>query len=157
MVAISPQGRLGCTPAKCQSIDNRDKSFQQLAPTENGRCYALGSRGPCPFTSQLLGYDIFKRRLQCVNIRDPSSPYFFSPREDAFLDRAYNQIHPEYDVRVSLTKENLLERSGTAQRKQDTNTIGVFQLPSPLPHILLNPCRPGARRGLNYKCTNPLV
>ena len=158
VVAINSRGILSCTPVECQSIESRDKEAQQLVPTEDGECYSLGSRGPCPSTTHLLGYDIFKRQLECVNIQDPFSPYFVSPGEDAFLDSLYNQFHPEYDFSVFLAKQNSVERNATAQRRQDINTIGVFRLPSsPLPTTLLNPCRPGARNGLNYKCTNPLV
>lgn len=155
VVTISPQGRLGCTPAECQSIDGEDKSLQ-LVPTENGVCYALGSHGPCSTTSQLLGYDIFKRRLQCVNIQDPSSSYFFSPREGEMLNSIYNQLYPEYDdYRISLVYESLEGRND--QRRQGANTFGIFQFPSSLLETLLQPCRTGARQGMNFKCTNPIV
>ena len=154
-MTIRPDGSLGCTPAECQSIDGGDQSLQ-LVKAEDGECYSLGTQRPCPSTTQLLGYDIFKRQIECVNIQDPSSPYLFSPQEDAFLDSVYNQLHPEYDdFRVFLIDKSLVERNDTVQRKQDT--FGVFQLPNALPDSLLNPCRPGARRGLNYKCSNPLV
>lgn len=157
VITISPEGKLGCTPAECQSIDGGDKSLQ-LVPTEDGVCYPLGSRGPCSTTSQLLGYDIFERRIQCVNTQNASSPYFFSSQENELADNVYNQIQPEYNAfQVFLVGQSLVQRNDTAQRKQDTNTVGVFQIPSSLPDPILHPCRPGARRGLNYKCTNPLV
>jgi hypothetical protein len=43
------------------------------------------------------------------------------------------------------------------QRRQGATTGGIFQFPSFSPEALLNPCRPGARREMNYKCTSPLV
>ena len=157
VVTISPKGRLGCTPAECQSMDGEDKSLQ-LVSDENGVCYALGLQGPCLSTSQLLGYDIFKRRLQCVNIQDPSSPYFFSPREEKILDSIYIQLYPEYDdYRISLVYESLEGRNDKGQRRQGANTAGIFQFPSSSPEVLLQPCRTGARQGTNYKCTNPIV
>ena len=129
----------------------------QSVVSVDGVCYALGSRGPCNSISHMLGYDVFKRQPQCTNVEDPSSPYSSSPQEEESLDRVYNQLYPEYDdVRVWLIRQNV-NRNDTAQRRQDTNTVGIFQLPSSLPDSLLVPCRPGARRGLNYKCANPLV
>ncbi|EFX79766.1 hypothetical protein DAPPUDRAFT_319198 [Daphnia pulex] len=69
VVSINQDGRLGCTPAECESIDGKD--FLQQLVLANKACYVLGSRGPCSTTSQLLGYDIFKRRLQPnMNRRD---------------------------------------------------------------------------------------
>lgn len=156
VVAISPKGRLGCTPTECQSIDGEDKSLQ-LVPTENGVCYALGSRGPCSSASQLLGYDIFKRRSQCVNLLDAFSPYFSWREENDLLDSFYNQLHPEYDeFQTSFVYQSLVVRNATL-RRQGANTAGIFQTPSLSIETLLNPCRTGARQGINYKCTNPLV
>jgi hypothetical protein len=41
------------------------------------------------------------------------------------------------------------------QRKQgEALTSGLFQVPSSVPDQLLNPCRPGAKKGNNFKCTN---
>ncbi|KZS08618.1 Uncharacterized protein APZ42_027307 [Daphnia magna] len=156
VVAITPEGRLGCMPKECQSIDSQDNSLQ-LVSTGNGVCYPLGSRGPCTNTSQLLGYDVFKRQLQCVNIFDPSSPYFSSPEED-LIDSVYNQFVPEYDdYQISLIYQNVVERKDKGQRRQGGNTAGAFQFPSSSPDALLQPCRNGAREGINFKCTNPLV
>ncbi|XP_057370196.1 uncharacterized protein LOC130691287 [Daphnia carinata] len=157
VVTIGEQGRLGCTPTKCESIDN-DNLSRQLVPANDGVCYALGSRGPCATTSQLLGYDIFKRRDHCVDILNPSSPYFSWPAQDDFLDSIYNQLHPEYDeFRVSFVYESLTGKNETQQRRQGASTIGAIQFPSTSIGSLLHPCRTGARRGINFKCTNPLV
>ncbi|XP_057370173.1 uncharacterized protein LOC130691269 [Daphnia carinata] len=157
VVSITPEGRLGCTPEECQSIDGQDNSLQ-LVSTGSGVCYPLGSRGPCTNTSQLLGYDVFRRRLQCVNILDPSSPYFSSPEEEDLIDSVYNQFVAEYDdYQISLIYQNAVERKDKGQRRQGGNTAGALQFPSSSPDALLQPCRNGAREGINFKCTNPLV
>ncbi|XP_046445779.1 uncharacterized protein LOC124195428 isoform X1 [Daphnia pulex] len=155
VVSINQDGRLGCTPAECESTDGKD--FLQQLVLANKACYVLGSRGPCSTTSQLLGYDIFKRRLQCVNLLDPFSPYFSWHEENNLLDSIYNHLHLESDeFRTSLVYQSLEGRNDTL-RRQGANTAGIFQFPSSSPETLLNPCRTGARQGTNYKCTNPLV
>lgn len=155
VVSINQDGRLGCTPAECESTDGKD--FLQQLVLANKACYVLGSRGPCSTTSQLLGYDIFKRRLQCVNLLDPFSPYFSWHEENNLLDSIYNHLHLESDeFRTSLVYQSLEGRNDTL-RRQGANTAGIFQFPSSSPDTLLNPCRTGARQGANYKCTNPLV
>lgn len=157
MVTINQQGRLGCTPTECESIDGKN-FLQQSVLVNKRRCYILGSRGPCSTTAQLLGYDIFKRRSQCVNLEDPSSSYFVSPREKEMLDSIYNQLYPEYDdYRISLMYQSLEGRNDKGQRRQGANTAGIFQFPSSSLETLLQPCRTGARQGMNFKCTNPLV
>ncbi len=97
-----------------------------------GQCFALGTRGPCP-ASHLLGYDVFARTATCVNMEDPSSPYFSSPEENEIIDRFYNQ--PEFnDVQAVPFPGNQLRKHDT--RRQGS---GVFQLPSRFPDSLLNP------------------
>ena len=121
-----------------------------MVPFEDGQCYALGTRGPCPETPfHLLGYDVFEHKAVCVNMEDPSSPYFLSDEEDALIDSLYNQFHPEYDFQVVLIQQNVLSRNDTSQRKQGA---GVFQLPSRFPDSLLVGCRPGGSG-----CANPIV
>ncbi|KZS08617.1 Uncharacterized protein APZ42_027312 [Daphnia magna] len=157
VVTIAEQGRLGCAPTQCESIDN-DNLSRQLVPANDGVCYALGSRGSCATTSQFLGYDIFKHRVQCVDFLDPSSPYFSWPAQDDFLGSIYNQLHPEYDeFRVSFVYESLTGKNETEQRRQGANTVGAVQFPGTTIESLLHPCRTGARRGINFKCTNPLI
>lgn len=157
VVTIAEQGRLGCAPTQCESIDN-DNLSRQLVPANDGVCYALGSRGSCATTSQFLGYDIFKHRVQCVDFLDPSSPYFSWPAQDDFLGSIYNQLHPEYDeFRVSFVYESLTGKNETEQRRQGANTVGAVQFPGTTIESLLHPCRTGARRGINFKCTNPLM
>ncbi len=153
MVTFRDDDTLICSPSQCPSLNSPGGQPFQMVPFGNaGQCYALGTRGPCP-VSHLLGYDVFQLDVVCVNMEDPSSPYFSTPEEDEIIDRFYNQ--PEFnDVQPLPFQQNSLRRNGTAQRRQGS---GVFQLPSRFPDTLLNPCRPGDRNNFNYKCTNPLV
>ncbi|XP_045026492.1 uncharacterized protein LOC116919237 isoform X3 [Daphnia magna] len=164
VMTISQGGRLFCTPDECPAINGENDSLQQLVPNDKGDCFALGSVGPCS-AAQLLGYDIFERQLECVNITDPSSPYFSSsfqergPIDRVMLDALLlHQFHPDdNDLQFGLIQQ---AKRGIIKRKiqrQDASTAGIFQLPSSLPDPLLQPCRTGARQGENFKCTNPLI
>jgi hypothetical protein len=143
---------------------------KQLAPTKNGECFELGSADSCSSydgqSAKLLGYDIFKRQTECVDINDSYSPYFSSDEENELLDGVYDQFYPEYDffriwlVYQSLQLEEAVKhgkkkkkkvRNGTYQRRQ--GTFGVFQFPD-VKIPLLNPSRGGNRLG---KGTNPIV
>lgn len=156
MVDFVGEGRLECTPSVCPS---RTQNGNRLIPFgENGICYEFGTVGPCRPNTELLGYDVFERRGICVDIFDPSSPYFTSPDEDDVLDKIYNQVSAEYgDYQITLVEQNLLVRKDSAEERQEQNTLGIFQVPEALPEVLLNPCRPGAQRELNYKCMNPIL
>nr|CAH0104707.1 unnamed protein product [Daphnia galeata] len=162
VLVITPEGRLNCEPLECQSINGGDDGrFQQLVPDENGICFALGSRGPCSST-QLLGYDVFKRQLQCVV--DPLSPDSSpSQRNELFHEAEDKQLYSqdyiserigwiEYLIGISL-----LQRSKLMQPIERQDTAGILQVPSSLPDSLLQPCRSGDRQGANFKCANPLV
>ena len=148
--------KLVCTPFQCQPVQSLSGLPFQMVPFGYGKCFALGTRGPCPATPfHLLGYDVFERKAVCVIMDDPSSPYFSSPEEDEIIDRFYDQKQPDFnDVRVVMFQQNSLRENGTAERRQAS---GVFQFPSQFPETFLNPCRPGDQREFNFKCTNPLV
>lgn len=151
-MTIVPGGELGCTPAAVPPID-ADNSRVQRVVTSDGTSFVLGSRGPCSSTSQILGYDIFKREIQCVDTSDPTSPYFSSAEEEALLDQIFHQFYPDYnEILPVMIYRNSIE-SETANRRQGENTIGLLQVPS----VLLAPCRTGARRELNFKCVNPIM
>jgi hypothetical protein len=69
-----------------------------MVPTSDGKCYELGSAGPCSsydYTSSLLGFDILKNELVCVDITDPSSPYFFSKEENDLFDSVFDGVYQE--------------------------------------------------------------
>lgn len=160
VVTISQGGRLFCGPAECQSF--KSPMMQQLVPTEKGDCYALGSQGFCANNSQVLGYDIFKRQLQCVNIIS----LITSPKQNGSSNRraseSRNPLHSSRKAKLKLDQENVLinTRSKTQERRRQDNG-GIFQFPgsnvSAKIDLLLQPCRTGARQGVNHKCTNPLV
>jgi len=152
MVAFGQTGdNLQCTPSQCPLNGNENVP---LVPFEDGRCYPLGSQGPCrqqPF--QLLGYDVFERRTVCVNVTAIGSPYFELDEDIDALDENYNQLLPEFD---EFSRVSFLNPAG--KRQGDALTTGLIQLPSNFPKDpLLNPCRPGSRTGNNYKCTNPIL
>ena len=158
MVAISPSGTLHCAQSECG--DSNDGQQQLVRFHQDGNCYALSSTGPCPNfwhpQTNFVGFDVFERRAQCVDITAPDSPYFSSVSEDAFLDSTFNQMYAQYDdYRVSLVQQQHYGRrnGSAADSRQDTNTAGVFQLPG----SLLNPCRTGSRNGNNFKCTAPVL
>ncbi len=162
MLVITVDGRLSCEPLECQTINGGDDGrFQQLIPDEKGTCFALGSLGPCSST-QLLGYDIFKRQLQCVV--DPFSPESSSSQQNELVDAAENRelysqdyISERIDWIKYLISISLLQRSKLIEPVERQDAAGILQVPSSLPDSLLQPCRSGARRDNNFKCANPLV
>ena len=159
---ITQDGRLSCEPLECQSINGGDDGrFQQLVPDEKGICFALGSRGPCSST-QLLGYDVFKRQLQCVVdpfTLDSSS----SQQNELFHEAEEKQLYSQEFIseRIEwieyLISISLLQRSKLMEPVERQDTAGILQVPSSLPDSLLQPCRTGNRQGANFKCANPLV
>ena len=169
VLSIGQSGALGCSPAQCQPTNQgRKNTIRQLAPAGNGFCYDIGSRGPClqPSSSskaQFFGFDVFSKTARCVDIRSPSTAYYTSVEEDAFLDATFNELYPEFsDYQVQIVKVAKRRGNATAKRKQDEFGLGgIFRVPSYIPdnvpEALLNPCRPGSRYGNNYKCTNPLL
>ena len=153
VVTISQGGRLVCGPAECQSV-NTIGNLKQLVPTEKGECYALGSQGFCAKKSQALGYDIFNRQLQCVNVSSLNSPNSSSNR------RVSNSSNHSSMNKLDHEKLLIKTRNKTpGSRRQDNR--GIFQFPGSSVatkiDFLLQPCRTGARQGVNHKCTNPLV
>lgn len=49
---------------------------------DGGSCLAIGTIEPCCSFTKVLGYNIFKRRGECVDLEDPSAPYYSSPEMD---------------------------------------------------------------------------
>ncbi|EFX73214.1 hypothetical protein DAPPUDRAFT_110008 [Daphnia pulex] len=162
VLVITEDGRLSCESLECQSINGGDDGrFQQLVPDEKGTCFALGSRGPCSST-QLLGYDIFKRQLQCVV--DPFSPESSPSQQNELVDGAENKelfsqdyISERIEWIEYLISISLLQRRYLMEPIERQDNAGILQLPSSLPDSLLLPCRTGARSDNNFKCANPLV
>lgn len=147
----------GCAPTECR-LPQSTNFLQQLVPGGDGFCYQLGSRGPCSGSSELLGFNIIERKAECVDISNPLSPYFESLQLNELLDRTYNQRSAEFgDFEITLISQNSLNRNASATRRQELNTLGIFQSPTSTPATLLNPCRPGPNKGDNYKCSNPLL
>ena len=143
---------------------------KQLVPTKDGKCLELGSSSHCSSgyydDSQLVGFDILKNELECVDISDPWSPYYFSEEENQLIDSVYNQLYPEYDffpialVYNSIHHQNRVtydedkkkkktvgysKKSDFSRRQFSGRTISIPDNP---------PCRPGGGQG---KCTSKLV
>jgi len=143
VVAFDRTKALRCTPKKC---------------TDNRYCghHNLGSRGSCP-ASGLYSYDVFRGKPTCANIFAKDSPYFKPVEEIQTLDAAYNTYSITSAPYRSSKKSIIEEIEVEAIKRQGSNTGGILQVPSALPDdALLNPCRPGARNGNNFKCTNPI-
>ena len=164
MVTLSQGGRLFCTPDECQASNiSNSNSSMSFIPSDKGPCQAIGSRGTCSSaSSQFLGYDVFKRQLQCINVTDPTSPYFSYLRERRFDKKIFSQMpqierkQKKIDVPIKTVHQNsLIKTNDTDNRRQ--STFGLFQFPTSVSNSLLQPCRPGVRNGFNQKCTNPLV
>ena len=162
MVTLSQGGRLFCTPDECQASNiSNSNSSMSFIPSDKGPCQAIGSRGTCS-SVQFLGYDVFKRQLQCTNVTDPTSPYFSFLRERRFDKKIFSQMpqierkQRKIDVPVKTVHQNLLIKTNDTNNRRQ-GTFGIFQVPSSVSNSLLQPCRPGVRNGFNQKCTNPLV
>jgi hypothetical protein len=109
-----------------------------------------------------LGYDIFKRQLQCVV--DPFSPESSSSQQNELVDAAEKRELYSLDYiseRIGwieyLISISSLQRNKFMQPVERQDNAGILQLPSSLPDSLLHPCRTGTRPGNNFKCANPLV
>lgn len=160
-MTITQTQNIVCLPSKCLL----NGSNLPLARYNDGFCYALGSQGPCQSQSiQLFSYNVFRGQSLCVNVTALDSPYFLSEQEENELDSIFNQISPDYnDFRVFLVYDPQYTGSKrflntTSIRRQGETTAGVFQLPTSLPaDPQLNPCRPGAKNGNNFKCIDSLL
>ena len=192
VVALDSKGALVCSLDECSQqkkllAQRRQQGFAnsdelQRLKADDGRCYPLGSSGPCP-SPLLFSYDVFKMKTVCS-----SSQLFEQDLND--LDESYNQLYPEYDFyRVTFVYGKERQKQITNRRthphqseafnpiilyktiekldkftpppisyhsnkRQDVITSGVFQVPGSLPPgELLNTCRPGEKNGNNFKCT----
>ena len=139
---------MSCQPSPCPG--NRP-----MIVVGDGFCYELGTRGPCS-GNQLLGYDIFSNRSGCVDVTDEQSPYFISQEERKQLELRYNQIYVFDDFTFQVLNRGI-RRWFNRRQGLGFGSAGIFRLPTFVPDPLLAPCRPGARNGNNYKCTNPLM
>ncbi|XP_046463836.1 uncharacterized protein LOC124209732 [Daphnia pulex] len=104
VVNITSDGSMSCMKSNCPTIYESNEyssklwKQKQMVPTSDGKCYELGSADPCSNddeTSSLLGFDILKNELVCVDITDPSSPYYFSKEENDLLDSVFDGVYQE--------------------------------------------------------------
>ena len=136
-------------------------SNRPMVPTNDGKCSELGTSDPCQSDddSQLLGLDILKNELECVDVTNSSSPYFSSQEEDEFIDSYFPQLYPEYDpiylvyfgtehknvVHYDKKKKKANYKKSFLRKQFSGRTISVPSNPS---------CRPGNGQG---KCNDKLV
>ena len=167
-------GALECSlpsPGSCHHKQSNDGQQQQIpiVTLDDGSCHifssSLTNRGPCddtkdhliPFKSNrrrldeenliasspsttnrkksfLLGYDVFKQKFDCYNV----TKLFPSRQAEADLDAIFDPLS------LSFTHQN---------KNHSSAAINEYSLPDQL----LNPCRPGSRSGINFKCSNPIL
>jgi len=159
------------SPGSCHhKLSNDEQQQIPIVTLDDGSCYIFSSsstnRGPCddtkdhqiPFKSNkrrldeenlisssyatanrkksfLLGYDVLKQKFDCYNV----SKLFPSRQAEADLDAIFDPLS------LSITHQNNNHSSAAA--------INDFSLTDQL----LNPCRPGSRSGINFKCSNPIL
>ncbi|EFX73268.1 hypothetical protein DAPPUDRAFT_253505 [Daphnia pulex] len=110
------------------------RESRQLIPDEKGTCFALGSGGPCSST-QLLGYDIFKRQLQCVV--DPFSPESSPSQQNELVDGAENkELFSQDYISERIGWIEYLISISLSQRRSDSGSGG--SLP-PMPPLVTCP------------------
>jgi hypothetical protein len=93
---------------------------------------------------------MLKNELECVDVTDPWSPYFFSQEENDLLDSVFDQFYPEYDffriylVYQGLQHENELKygkkKKGSKQHPRRQGGTGISVPSNP-------PIRPGNGQG----------
>lgn len=164
VVTPSASGGLKCKPNVCKATFETIEDFiLQLFPFPDDQnyygqtCFAMGTIGPCYTPDKVLGYNIFDRRGECVDLLDPTTPYFLSPELNAKLDEAFNE-----DGKEDFKFENWMTMSPKihprAPRKgRQANTRGVMQVNNNYGSSTMNSCQPGGKSGNNVKCSNPLV
>lgn len=144
---------------------------------DGGSCLAMGTSGSWCSPNGVLGYNIFQRRGECIDLKDPTTPYYSSPESNAELDSAYEVEIPckekntcsdnELNLNAKSNKvgaEFLGKKNKTViddemmsitvtriQRQMSKLSKGLANIP------LLGACQPGDRTEDNYKCTNPAV
>lgn len=136
MVFKNSSGLTECVPADCRnnaSPGSDNSTLPQLVRAYDGRCYALGTQGPCP-PRHLFGYDTYLEWPVCVDTMDYTSPYFTSPEELALVDKLYTNKAAEYsDYQAVLIYGNKFPKKYRPGRRQ-----GVFQASSASPSTLLS-------------------
>ena len=177
----SSSGQLECKPNFCSAPSSRE-SFDSLilqlvrvkktdddddcdcecddasrAPYDE--CYALGTRGPCCSSSDLLGYNIFKLESECVDVKDPSLPYFISEDEANLLDEYFDEPDGcnQCNECNQQTKCNSTESTSEQSHSSRIKRQGVISTSITSATSLLNACQQGGLSASNPKCTNPLM
>lgn len=154
----SYSGKLECQPNVCRVAPGFRKDivlqlfphrFDYLDPP--GSCYPIGS--PCFFPTQVLGYNVFERRGECVDLLDSRTQYHTDPEVNALLDDFYNS--PETEMQETPMPSD--RQYARPQRRAQQSNNKLFQSSISVPEAILNSCQPGGQTGTNFKCTHPVV
>lgn len=117
----------------------------------------MGTFGPCYSSDKVVGYDIFDLKGKCIDLKDPTTPYFLSSELNSKLDKAYNE---DDDLKYKNVNKTIIRRrkiSKASRVGRQTNTFGAFQVNNNLVSSNLAGCQLGNRNGNNVKCANPLT
>ena len=136
IVSFHSDGSLACSLDRCRGGGANRR--QQLFEFDDGSCYPLGSSGPCSPEGRpsfsLLGFNVFELKVSCVPFTTTSPNDVINPQIS--LKKKHSDYGPLQHQIKRLTKP-----AATNNRLSE----------------LLNPCRPGARNGNNFKCANSIV
>ena len=169
-------GALICSRNNCRRRNNRsiaaaiDDQFQFITTTaDDGNCFTHSIS--CPVSSS-FDFDVFNLNASCVPIKKRTELISIVEEKER-MDANYDQLFPEFDFyrfvlvhkrnRRQLTTNRRTKFLHSAaginelNRRQDSITGGIFQVPVALPDPLLNSCRPGSKNGNNFKCANSFV
>lgn len=143
----SDMGKLICAPEVCKApFSSLDEFIIQMFPhpfdekDDGGSCLVMGTTGCCCSTTNVLSYNIFKRRGECVDLKDPTTPYYSSPELDAMIDEVFNK-GGGFGKKSNLTAvTRIRERRYHLTQVPTSNSLGA--------------CQPGSGTS---KCTNQLV
>lgn len=148
-------------PAPFQSVDNFIlQLFAVSVDDDDGEaaCFAMGTYGPCYSPTKIFGYNILKLHGECVDLKDPGTPYYSCPRTDVLIDEAYDRAgFPGSEKQNKTSSLDQLQSLTRSSRTRRQNTFGIFQQPTNYASAILNGCQLGDRSEYNYKCSNPLV
>lgn len=156
----SPSGKLECKPNVCQSVNEEGLTLQAFPHSldgqdQTGSCLPIGHQ--CSHF-KVLGYNIFERRGECVDLQDSRTHYHFDPEMNDMLEEAYDLgpqlAEPELQLPVKL---NGTGWSRGSRLRRHVHKTQLFQSSTYIPEPILHACQPGDRTGNNFKCTHPVV
>jgi hypothetical protein len=162
VVAINSNESLSCMKSKCPTIYEFDEYSSDLwkqrqkplVSTSDGRCHELGTAGRCSSyddASSLLGLDMLKNELECVDVTDPSSPYFSSQEENELLDSIFGEFYAEYNLFPVYVAYLSVKQEHEAKYGKKKGPKGTYErrqiVRQPRPTTVTAPANPSLRTG----------